>query len=448
MAEQRLQVLLVDDDEEDYIITADIIYAIPGGDFQVHWESSFDAALAALDAKYFDLLCFDYRLGPDTGIDLLKEVKARNYPAPVILLTGQQDREIDDEAIRLGAADYLIKGKITPDSFERTVRHALEQNRALTELKESHDFLQSIIDALTSEIAILGPNGILLNVNAAWQRATVMGGTHLSKIGVGSSYTEILHDLPEECVKEATQLLEGVGQVLGGTRYDFYMEYPCLLGERQRWSTARVSAFDSGGDRHVIIAFEDITERKLAELELEKNRALLEELSVRDELTGLYNRRYFNIVLKSEFERAQRYKTEFALLLLDIDKFKSVNDTYGHQAGDEAIRHVARLCVHNSRTTDCVARFGGEEIAFILPETNAEQAFALAERTRANIERTPVSIYTDTPNPKSIHITASFGLGMFAADADTVAGMIEFADRGLYQAKQGGRNQTRRYQPS
>ncbi len=115
---------------------------------------------------------------------------------------------------------------------------------------------------------------------------------------------------------------------------------------------------------------------------LEQSQKELKNLAIIDELTGIYNRREFNLQLKNELERSGRYSHCFTLLLLDIDHFKKLNDTYGHQAGDEALQTIAALLKQEFRDLDRVARYGGEEFIVILPETSSSIAYAVAERIR------------------------------------------------------------------
>ena len=165
----------------------------------------------------------------------------------------------------------------------------------------------------------------------------------------------------------------------------------------------------------------------------------LEELSVRDGLTGVYNRREFEKRLSEETHRARRYNEVFSILMLDVDHFKDVNDRYGHQAGDEALITVADLVRLNVRPVDVVCRYGGEELTVILPQTDASGARIVAERIRSTIAES----LTTTPQGDTIHITVSIGLSTFPQDGDTGARLVTAADQALYAAKQDGRNLVR-----
>lgn len=162
----------------------------------------------------------------------------------------------------------------------------------------------------------------------------------------------------------------------------------------------------------------------------------MEELAVRDGLTGLYNHRFFQERLSNELERAERYGKKTALLLLDVDFFKKINDTYGHQAGDRILKGVANVINSCIRGIDFAARYGGEEFAAILVNIDSKNAYEIAERIRATIWNTNFEIGDN----QTIQVTLSIGVSSFPADADNQRLLISRADIALYEAKNNGRN--------
>jgi diguanylate cyclase (GGDEF)-like protein len=164
--------------------------------------------------------------------------------------------------------------------------------------------------------------------------------------------------------------------------------------------------------------------------------------AVTDELTGLFNHRRFQEVMTAEVERARRYGHELGLIMLDIDNFKQINDTYGHMQGDEVLREVAHVLRQSSREIDEPARYGGEEMAVALPQTDLEGAYQFAERVRRRIEALALPL----PDGDGVlRVTASFGAASLASaggiDKDAMVGA---ADAALYQAKRAGKNRTER----
>jgi two-component system, cell cycle response regulator len=174
--------------------------------------------------------------------------------------------------------------------------------------------------------------------------------------------------------------------------------------------------------------------------ELEEKRSELEKLSRVDGLTGLINRRHFEERLQEEFARASRYRSPMSCFLLDIDHFKKVNDTYGHPFGDVVLKEVAGVARRALRDVDVLARYGGEELVAILPETPPEEAWRAAERVRMGIEAMRLTCRTVNPSVV-VKCTASIGVVTWPRDDITEAGqMLQLADNCLYEAKHSGRN--------
>lgn len=156
-----------------------------------------------------------------------------------------------------------------------------------------------------------------------------------------------------------------------------------------------------------------------------------------DYLTGLRSRRFFDQQLEMELKRAQRQGRKLALLMIDIDHFKRLNDTFGHHAGDQALREVAFLLMQGMREADTPARYGGEEFAIILPGTSEDGARLAAERLRRSVEHAPFAL---GGGPSSVQITISAGVAVFGQGARTKTELVERADAALYAAKRAGRN--------
>jgi diguanylate cyclase (GGDEF)-like protein len=169
--------------------------------------------------------------------------------------------------------------------------------------------------------------------------------------------------------------------------------------------------------------------------------AWMSEQAARDMLTGLYNRRTFEQRLREETQRAARYGKPYSLMLLDIDRFKDVNDTYGHPAGDTVLRALADLLRDKARDIDTVARYGGEEFAVIMPETDGQTALRVANRLRADIGALSIELAAE----QAIRATVSIGVACFPHCADDAPSLVEHADQALYVAKHSGRNRASLY---
>lgn len=184
---------------------------------------------------------------------------------------------------------------------------------------------------------------------------------------------------------------------------------------------------DDGFTNGRMISLKNITERK----EMERK---LHELSVKDELTGMYNRRYFQSKFEEEIIRSERYQHDLSLIMIDLDHFKQVNDTYGHVAGDYVLKEIGRAIESSIRRTDISARLGGEELAVLLPETKQSDAYEVAERIRLKIMELEFEVEQGV-----FKVTASLGVTT-QSEGFVIEQMLEEADRALYAAKENGRN--------
>jgi diguanylate cyclase (GGDEF)-like protein/PAS domain S-box-containing protein len=315
-------------------------------------------------------------------------------------------------------------------------------------------------------LLVLDPDGIVRVANRA---AVEMFGRHSHQL-IGQPVTAALGD---PLFARQLAAISSTGTVTTDAGYE--LTYRPRQGSEK---TVSLSVEVMRGKRDVPVAMvciaHDVTQRKRAEeevrrlnLDLEKRVAerttelqrlndqlaaevierkrahdALHRLAVVDELTGLHNRREMNRLLDDEMHRFQRYGRPTALILLDIDHFKAVNDTYGHQTGDEVLKWIAHLLRANVRATDRPARYGGEELAIIMPETLAKDAFEVAEDLRNAIASQPFVSVANTGRVLQIPVTVSLGVAGYSASITTREALIAAADDALYRAKRTGRNRT------
>jgi two-component system, cell cycle response regulator len=221
---------------------------------------------------------------------------------------------------------------------------------------------------------------------------------------------------------------------------------PVIMLTAEGDANRKVEVFDQGASDYVMKPFNDreLLARvrvhyrlKVLQDELREANKRLESLADTDGLTGLYNRRYFDAVLVKELQRTARYNTPAGLVLLDIDHFKEVNDTFGHPMGDEVLRNVSRIVTSSVRVTDSVARYGGEEIAIVFTQTTAQGVSDVTERLRQRL-----ADFCHEYQGHTVQRTASFGLSVCEGKGATPTAkeMVDRADRALYRAKRTGRN--------
>jgi diguanylate cyclase len=286
------RVLLVEDDEGDYLLTRDLLAEVFGAAVDVDWVQTWSGALAAIAEARHDVYLVDYRLGERNGVELVREAIDLGSAAPFIVLTGQGNREIDLEAMRAGAADYLAKGEMTAPLLDRAIRYAIERHRS---------------------------------------------------------------------------------------------------------------------------------ERRLA------------ELAQFDQLTGLANRVLFRDYLCKTLARADRHRQLVAVMLLDLDRFKTINDTHGHEAGDVLLKQIAQRLRGALRESDLVARLGGDEFTVVMDGLCDPSAIAGFATRILDVVRQPVRL-----GNCDVVTTASIGISVYPTDVDNIDELLASADAAMYRAKDQG----------
>lgn len=221
---------------------------------------------------------------------------------------------------------------------------------------------------------------------------------------------------------------------------------PIILVTARDSTQDKVTGLDAGADDYLPkpINYPELEARvrsmlriKRLQDELEEKNAELERLSISDGLTGLYNHRHIHAELWEEFERVQRTQEPLALTMLDIDHFKHINDTYGHQAGDAVLEQLAQILRETAREIDKLGRYGGEEFMALLPDTDLDAGEVFAERVRKAVEAREFDINGDTP------VTLTISAGVATCPHSRIGNpelLVDWADRALYQAKKSGRN--------
>jgi two-component system, sporulation sensor kinase C len=286
MQKNRISLLLVDDDEDDFYLTSDYLRAIRSVDFEITWAKSFNEALSHLELCEFDICLFDFLLGAKTGLDLLKIALQKNADCPIVLLTGKGDNQVDIEAMRLGAMDYLVKSTLDTEKLDRCIRYALERSEILKRTRENENRLRRIFAQLKDAIILKRPDTeSFFYYNQATLDLLGFDEEEMMTKGV-----EDLLAYPLTWAKNAQNLIDK------GIIENVEMWFLRKNGERVLCSMHATVHEDSESQPYYLIVIQDITQRKKAEREyvlLEKSastarlaRALAHE--VRNPLTNIH----------------------------------------------------------------------------------------------------------------------------------------------------------------
>lgn len=297
---------------------------------------------------------------------------------------------------------------------------------------ESCRFLRLVVDTVAEHIVVVDGEGRIVFVNRGWTEfgRSNAGGDDIEWRGVDYlAVCDTAAAMGEEFGREAAA---GIRAVMGGAADSFYLEYPCHSPGTKRWFMMRATPFVFEGAPYYVISHRDITERKLAE------EAVLRSSRV-DALTNVANRRRFDEFLAGEWGRCARLGAPVSLALIDIDHFKLLNDTYGHQAGDECLQRIGAVLDRFARRPgDLCARYGGEEFALVLGGTASEAACEIVEALMEEIRALGIP---NARSPTRPTVTVSVGLATrHPTPQDSEAALVGAADALLYAAKEGGRD--------
>jgi diguanylate cyclase (GGDEF)-like protein len=358
-----------------------------------------------------------------------------------------------EAAQRLGAGDFSVK--VPAEGNDEFAALGKEFNDMAAQLKARLEDLQTERERLQESIRRVGQSvaagldrvGVLEivvqtaveGVEAAAGRATMRGPDdklqEVARTGEPESFRRALH-AAEAAVIDAGQ----VAEIQVGGASALAAPLGASEGADQVIGIVSVARGDHAFTPAERELFAYLTNQASVSVENVDLHETVQRQAVTDELTGLFNHRRFQEVIAAEVERARRYGQEMGLIMLDIDNFKQVNDTYGHLQGDLVLREVARVLRQSSREIDEPARYGGEEMAVALPQTDLEGAYQFAERVRHAVEDLALPL---PDGDGTLKVTASFGVASLAtAEHSDKEALVAAADRALYEAKRTGKNRT------
>jgi len=391
--------------------------------FELDWISNFEEARDAISREEHDVILIDYRLGDHDGLELLRHARFNGVTAPLILLTGQGDGDIDLAAMRAGAADYLVKGEIDASLLERSIRYALEQSRTLQALRESEERYALSARGANDGLWVWDLRSGDVYYSPRWK--SMLG---YREEEIGESVDEWLSRVHPE---DADLLGAALERHLHGDTPHLEHEHRMRTRDgHYRWMLSRgLAVRDATGSATRIAGSQtDITERKLAVERLIHD-------AFHDGLTQLPNRALFMDRLQRAMEMQRRMsEAKFAVLFLDLDRFKVVNDSLGHVFGDDLLIAVANRLSRMLRSSDTIARLGGDEFAMLIQGIADEADAVRAAKRVADALTEPFHIGTH-----EIFTSVSIGIALSTSGYDRPQDVLRDSDIAMYRAKARGK---------
>jgi diguanylate cyclase (GGDEF)-like protein/PAS domain S-box-containing protein len=421
-AAEPINVLLVEDDEDDYLITREMLAAQERVRFSVDWCADFRTGLDSILQQRHDVYVIDYRLGAHTGLELVREGFSSGVRAPVIMLTGETNYEIDLEATQLGVTDFLVKHELDSTMLERSIRYAISHYRATCELAFSEQRYALAVRGASD--GIWDWDLIRDRIYLAPRWYTILGQGECAGDQDPATWFDLVHD------EDVPRLRAAIDAHLEGQTPHLQSEHRMRAADGSwRWVLNRGVAIHDADGRATRMAgsMSDVTDRRKAELQLQHD-------ALHDALTGLPNRALFMDRVDQLLQRAARDAgAGCAVLFLDIDRFKLVNDSLSHGVGDHLLIALAGRLGGVLRPGDTVARIGGDEFTLLLDSVTTEQGAAtVAERITASLDR-PFSV-----DGHQLFVTASIGIAL-STPRTAASELLRNADIAMYDAKRRGR---------
>lgn len=444
----KIEVLLVESDPDEAAAFREILDAVPSGSFSMHRAGSLQEALKKISEMDFNVIVSDLALPDSSADDIVAEICRRAVRTPLVVLTAIDDEDIELKALKAGAQDYLVKGRIDPGTLVRSVRHSIERKHLDWQLRKTRMRLRVLHDAASKlESCSKLKEAYMLAVESA---GSLLPGTVSRILGrKNGAFT----------VVAASPLL--TGRVENGSSPDFGLADMTFTEKRtfQFSSSGDIPVTDpENGDfasgvsipvgssavfqclsrePHTFTGDDTSMLEMLAGHLLETmDRITLERklrvLAIHDPLTGVLNRNFFPIALNREKRRAERYRSSIGFLMVDIDDFKEINDRFGHITGDRVLRAVAEFLSVSVRESDYLIRYGGDEFIMILVETGRSAA-VVRERILKNDSLLAEKTVELTGRP----VTISVGHSHWDPESGvSIRESLSEADRRMYRHKQ------------
>ncbi|HEY8100399.1 MAG TPA: EAL domain-containing protein [Burkholderiaceae bacterium] len=421
-----INILLIEDNPGDTDLINEMVIDQSG--YDLISADRLSDGLACIKEHDISVILLDLSLPDSSGMGTFSKLHKIVSEVPIIVLTGTNNEDVGLTAVAAGAQDYLIKDRVDSQLLFRTISYAIERKRFERALGESEEKLRSVVEAVREVIFHIDQQGIITLLNAAWKR--ILG--HQIDASIGKPLHEFIHHKDREhCQELFARLLR--------QEHDSFRFEARFSKDNEARVWMEVDIVPNFDDRGTIIGIagtlSDISERK-------KNEERLVYMATHDDLTGLPNRNMFEDRLNQAMGQATRSGKMVGVLFLDLDQFKMVNDSIGHDQGDILLQIIASKLQETVRAIDTVARLGGDEFVIVLSDLETDlQAMVIANKIMKLFEQ-PVFL-----KGQEFYVGGSIGIAIFPRDGEYITQLLSNADAAMYRSKELGRKQICFYSP-
>lgn len=422
---KKQKILIADDEPLNISVVADILRH----EYDLLVATNGEKVLHIIQAEQKpDLILLDIMMPGMSGFEVAKRIKENSDTAyiPIIFLTSKHDHESIVKGFELGAVDYLSKPFNREELLVR-IKNTLQIFSLRNALNRALEKSQQYVKTIENQMVLIDKNIIISSTDLEGKITDVsdafckISGYTKEQL-IGKNHKVLRHpDMQSSAFAKLWETIESgetwYGEIKNRSKKGAYYWLETIIYPRYN---------DLGEKIGYTAISQNISDKKW-----------IEELSVTDQLTQLHNRMYLENSFKTEIKRSKRYNHPFAIIMIDIDHFKEVNDTYGHDVGDNVLTKIAKILSDNIRETDIIGRWGGEEFLIICPHTTDTDAYILAEKIRMIVEASSFDVVG--------HKTCSFGVSVFDLNEESYKEVLKRSDEALYRAKKNGRNRVVNY---
>jgi len=433
MSEKTIRILLVEDNAGDARLLREMLNEPASCKYDLKHHESMEKAVTHLVANPVDIVLLDLGLPDAQGLGAVRRARAAAPRIPLVVLTGLDDESLAAQALQEGAQDYLIKGQIETRGLLRALRYAIERKIMEEALFVEKERAQVTLNCIGDAVVCTGISGNITFLNLVAEKMT---GWSRQEAG-GRPMGEVFRIMDATSRETTTNPME----MAVGENRTVHLPSNCILIRRDGFEIPIEDCVSPIHDREgratgAVIVFRDVSAARAMALEMTHS-------AQHDFLTGLPNRVLLNDRVNQSIALAPRHMKKVAVLFLDLDGFKHINDSLGHPIGDKLLQSIAKRLVGCVRGSDTVSRQGGDEFVVLLSEVERSEDAAITARRMLQAVAEAHSI-----NQHDLHVTTSIGVSVYPDDGLDAEMLIKNADTAMYQAKENGRQSYQFFKPA